>query len=99
VKNLSLAFILALMSFSATSQAQTQWFIEGNSLVCSSEEAFDEQMMTLAQGVKQFVSGCRGTPKAYQVVMLELNTFSASKARIVETGAVVFVDQGSIQTR
>jgi len=89
-----LAFAAILASLSTAAYAQ-QFYIEKDSLFCTSERAYDEQMQYLAQDVRQFVSGCGATPNEYQIVMLDFNTFSASKGRIVENGRTIWFSQES----
>ncbi|WP_277811959.1 hypothetical protein [Chromohalobacter canadensis] len=89
-----LAFAAILASLSTATYAQ-QFYIKADSLICTSEKSYDEQMQYLAQGVKKYVSGCGSTTKKYQLVMLDFNNYSASKARIVENGQVIWFDQAS----
>ena len=92
MKKMVLAIIL--MGLSVSAQAQ-QFHLKQDELICTSENAYNEQMQYLSQGVKQFVSGCGATPKEYQIVMLDFNTYSASKGRIVENGRTVWFSQES----
>ncbi len=88
--------VVSFALFTSYGAQASQWYVKENALVCFSERAFDEQMQYLSQGVKQFVKGCGATDKRYRIVMLDFNTFSASKAKIVENGAVIWIDQGVI---
>ncbi len=87
---------LGLGILAATSAQAAPNILQGGSLFCASEEAFDEQMAYLANGVKEFVDGCGATNKDYKVIILDLNLFSATKVKVIENGLTVWVTHESL---
>ncbi|MEE4921701.1 hypothetical protein V2K54_04550 [Pseudomonas alliivorans] len=79
----------------ASAQAAPR-ILEGGSLFCASEEAFDEQMKYLANDVKEFVEGCSVTNQDYRVIILDLNLFSASKVKVIDKGLTIWVAHESL---
>lgn len=80
----------------ATSVQAAPKILQGGSLFCASEEAFDEQMKYLANDVQEFVDGCGATNKDYKVIILDLNLFSASKVKVIDNGLTVWVAHESL---
>lgn len=79
------------MALAATSAQAAQYSIPQGTLVCVSEQAYDEQIQYAVQGVDELVDGCGFTKADFPVVMLDYNVLSASKAKIISNGLVVFV--------
>lgn len=83
--------------FRKTNTLEPGIYIKSKSLICRSESAFDEQMLSLAQNVDTLVSGCTISPLGMsKAVLLDYNTFSASQVRMVSSGEVLWLDGGSI---
>lgn len=96
--NVKLSCVLALcLMHAAVANAAGGWTLEGDSLICQSEEAFDTQMQYLAQGVKQYAQGCGGSKKDYRVVVKEYNLLHPSKVVVVENGMTVWVNHESLK--
>ncbi|MBK3455168.1 hypothetical protein [Pseudomonas sp. MF6754] len=70
--------------------------LQGGSLICATEEAFDSQMQYLAQDVKEFAPGCGASNKDYKVVILDLNILSATKVQVIENGLTLWVNHESL---
>lgn len=82
-----------VLSVSATAAPNT---LKKGSLVCPSEEAYDRQLQYIVQGVSKLIGGCGFTNKTYQVVILDLNLFSASQVQVIENDITVWTAHESL---
>lgn len=67
-------------------------FLHPNSLVCISKEAYQTQTKYVAAGYESIVDGCLKTPIEYEIIILDYNTFSPSKIRIIESNRDLWTD-------
>ncbi|WP_280554352.1 hypothetical protein [Halomonas sp. 25-S5] len=89
---------VALLAVSSGAFAQ-ETYLEKDTLICFSEEAYDRQIRYLNQGVRKVIDGCGITKKEYRVIPMEYNTFSASVVEVIEFGEVVYVGNNGLDIR
>lgn len=82
--------ILALLMAASAAQA-AQYSIPKDTLVCVSEEGYDEQLQYAVQGVNELVDGCGFINADFPVVVLQRKILSASKVKIISNGLVVYL--------
>lgn len=87
---LGLALVLSASAIAAPRTLQK------GSLVCPSEESYDKQLKYILQGVNKLIGGCGFTNKAYQVIILDLNLFSASEVQVIENDMTVWTAHESL---
>lgn len=87
---LGLALVVSTSAFAAPRT------LKQGSLICSSEELYDKQLKYIVQGVNKVLSGCGITNKAYKVIILDLNVFSASEVQVIENDATVWTAHESL---
>lgn len=88
--------VLALGALLSGNVLAAPWTLKESSLICPTKEAYDTQLNYLVQGVKKLVGGCGFTKQRYQVVVLDLNIFSASKVQVIDNDAVVWTAHESL---
>lgn len=87
---LGLALVLSSSAFAAPRT------LKEGSLICPSEESYDKQLKYIVQGVNKLVGGCGFTKKAYKVIILDLNLFSASEVQVIENDMTVWTAHESL---
>lgn len=90
---------IGLMLAASTSAYSGQYYVENDTLMCASKQAYDEQMKYLAQGVVEFAPNCGATNKDYTVVVLDRNAMSPSKVRVIENNLIIWVNNTGLKSR
>lgn len=86
-------------SFSAQAKNVTRYEIKSGSIVCFTEQAYNNQMAFLAQGIERTIPECGVAGRAIPVVVIDLNMFSVSKVKAVDGGMTLFVSVEDLENR
>lgn len=73
--------------------------IKSGSIVCFTEQAYNNQMAFLAQGIERTIPECGVAGRAIPVVVIDLNMFSVSKVKAVDGGMTLFVSVEDLESR
>lgn len=83
-----LILFICLSAMNLTEAAE--WKLNSDTLICQTREQFVAQMKAIDEENHTFAPGCGSTDKNYNVEILDLHPTSASKVRLLETGAVIW---------
>lgn len=79
--------------------SKTKYEINAGSIVCFSEQAYNDQMAFLSQGIERTIPACGVAGRSIPVVVLDLNMFSVSKVRAADGGMELFVSVEDLNTK
>ncbi|GAA0401906.1 hypothetical protein [Pseudomonas gingeri] len=88
--------VLSLTLVLSANAAAAPKTLKKGSLICESEDLYDKQVKYIVQRVNKILDGCGFTKKAYKVVILDLNMFSASEVQVIEQDMTVWTAHESL---
>lgn len=75
-------FLLALAS--SVAQAADVYTVRADTMVCTTEEAYEEQSLLLSAGLADAVRGCGELMRDVRVVVLDMQVFGPSYVRSLD---------------
>lgn len=90
--------IILLLALSASvAHAAEIYTVPADTLVCTTQEAYEEQSALFSAGLSDGVPGCGALIKPVKVVVLEMNILSPSYVRSISPVAKFWVDTTELQ--
>ncbi len=76
--------------------AKTGYFVESEVLFCNTKRQFDDQMLMLSQGHKNYASGCYSTFGNIDVVLIDFGVLGATEVRSLSNGKSMWITSESL---